>query len=437
MTNQAVLDLEREVDAIDPRSWSALPDVALEREARSLERLGRRIDAHRAAIAAELARRSDPVLGYDGLAARTGYRTAERHLAATAGISVGEAGRRIRAASLPPALAAVGAALSQGRIGLEQADAIVRPLSTSTAAPADLALAAGRLVEAAEGMDADALAREARDAGRALECVDPSEAEEALRRQRYLRLGRARGGMVPLNGLLDPESAVVVVGFFDAVTSPRRGGPRFVDPTAQERAERLRSDDRTDDQLRADALVALIRGRTAADDAALPPMPAPVRVLVPVEALKTSEGTASLEGSEEPVSAVPAGPGSRGTASFEGSDEPVSAATAQRILCDAGYLPIVFTPDRRVVDVGRTQRTFTAPQRAALAARDRGCRFPGCDRPPSWCEAHHITPWSHGGRTSLGNGILLCRHHHLLVHNNHWTIHQKGGAYEFRRPMRT
>ncbi|MEP6482771.1 MAG: HNH endonuclease signature motif containing protein [Rhodoglobus sp.] len=41
--------------------------------------------------------------------------------------------------------------------------------------------------------------------------------------------------------------------------------------------------------------------------------------------------------------------------------------------------------------------------------RDGGCRFPGCDRPPSWCEAHHIVPWSHGGRTDLADGLLLCR----------------------------
>jgi hypothetical protein len=52
-----------------------------------------------------------------------------------------------------------------------------------------------------------------------------------------------------------------------------------------------------------------------------------------------------------------------------------------------------------------------------------GCAAPGCDRPPSWCEAHHIVFWARdGGKTDLDDGILLCRHHHLLFHNNGWEI---------------
>ena len=77
--------------------------------------------------------------------------------------------------------------------------------------------------------------------------------------------------------------------------------------------------------------------------------------------------------------------------------------------------------------LGRETRLYTRRQRVALAARDGGCRFPGCDRPPSWTEAHHIIPWSEGGATDLSHGVLLCRHHHLLLHNNDWRFERRRG----------
>jgi hypothetical protein len=71
---------------------------------------------------------------------------------------------------------------------------------------------------------------------------------------------------------------------------------------------------------------------------------------------------------------------------------------------------------------GRTRRLFTLGQRLGFAVRDKGCVFPGCDRPPAWCEAHHIRGWSRGGPTDLANGCLLCGHHHRLIHQRDWQI---------------
>jgi hypothetical protein len=74
------------------------------------------------------------------------------------------------------------------------------------------------------------------------------------------------------------------------------------------------------------------------------------------------------------------------------------------------------------LEVGRTSRVVTAGQRVALAVRDGGCSFPDCDRPPAWCEAHHLRHWLHGGPTDLANLALLCRAHHRAVHEGGWQL---------------
>jgi hypothetical protein len=70
-----------------------------------------------------------------------------------------------------------------------------------------------------------------------------------------------------------------------------------------------------------------------------------------------------------------------------------------------------------------------------LAKRDGGCAFPGCDRPPSWCEAHHAgDPWACAGETNLDQGVLLCCFHHRLVHNTDWEVRIVDEIPEFLPP---
>jgi hypothetical protein len=71
---------------------------------------------------------------------------------------------------------------------------------------------------------------------------------------------------------------------------------------------------------------------------------------------------------------------------------------------------------------GHTSRTVPAALRRALVARDGGCRFPRCDRPPEWTDAHHVQSWADGGETTMANTTLLCRVHHRLVHEGGWTV---------------
>ena len=132
---------------------------------------------------------------------------------------------------------------------------------------------------------------------------------------------------------------------------------------------------------------------------------------------------------------IPADPGAAtahtGTLLFTG---PVTAATVRKIACDADIIPVLLGGEGRILDIGRTSRVFPPHIRKALTARDQGCAFPGCTIPAPWCEAHHITYWSHGGTTGTENGTLLCSHHHHLIHKEQWTIQLHTGIPWFIPP---
>jgi hypothetical protein len=97
-------------------------------------------------------------------------------------------------------------------------------------------------------------------------------------------------------------------------------------------------------------------------------------------------------------------------------------AGVARIACDAQLTPLLLDPHGIVTDLGRTRRLFSPQQRRLLAARDGGCRFPGCDRPPAHTDAHHVISWLNGGPTDTDNALLLCRYHHRQVHEGRWRI---------------
>ncbi|HET7719547.1 MAG TPA: DUF222 domain-containing protein [Acidimicrobiales bacterium] len=114
--------------------------------------------------------------------------------------------------------------------------------------------------------------------------------------------------------------------------------------------------------------------------------------------------------------------------------EVISAATARRLACQAGIIPAVLGGPSQVLDLGRRRRFHTEPQRLALALRDQGCTAHGCDWPPGLCHAHHQTPWSQGGHTSLDQGRLLCPRHHTRAHDpGYTTTHLPGGKITFHR----
>jgi hypothetical protein len=108
----------------------------------------------------------------------------------------------------------------------------------------------------------------------------------------------------------------------------------------------------------------------------------------------------------------------------------ISPEVARRLGCDASLSAIV-KRGRRVLSVGRKTRAIPAQVDRALRERDRGCRFPGCER-TRFVDAHHVHHWAHGGETSLDNLVLLCRHHHRLVHEGGVSVQHEGGGLAFR-----
>src|SRR2546428_969742 len=100
---------------------------------------------------------------------------------------------------------------------------------------------------------------------------------------------------------------------------------------------------------------------------------------------------------------------------------PISAKTVERWACDCSVTRILMQ-DSVVIDVGRAERTIRGPKRRALIARDQHCQWPGCDRPASWCDGHHIVYWTRGGGDELENLVLLGARHHRNVHEGGWQL---------------
>ena len=376
---------------------ASLSDDALLDEQRDIAALRRQLDVRAALVAGEIDRRSTRALGYDGLAQRAGFLSAAALIQSITGSGRAEAARLVAVGSALDT--PVGAAVLSGAITVDAAAAIGRGLGTTGDAAVPLLAHAATL-------SPEELFTRARDLRDELDADAVARREKAQRDLRFLRYSRREDGMLRGSFLLDPVDGALMTAALDAVLSPRRGGPRFADSGQAARDAALVDDPRSTEQIAADALTAMVRLAIDADPGTLFGSRRPaVRLVVTAD-----------------------------RAVIEDSGEPVSTATVERFVCDAGTIPVKFDTDGQVLNVGRSQRLFTERQRIALAVRDGGCRFPNCDRPPSWCEAHHLNQWAHNGNTDVADGVLLCRRHHLLVHNNHWQISRDGATYTIAPP---
>jgi hypothetical protein len=400
------------------------------------------LDACASLVAGEVGYRSRRDLGYAGLAQREGFRTPEALIQHATGSTAREAttliqvGTLVHQAMTDPAgapgevaageswLAAVGAAVTAGEISVAAATAIRTGLGHPSTGPGSsgpgsadgvtadqLAAAVAALLGEATDLNADELFKAARRLRDELDAAGIADRERAAYQARAFRRVHRAGGASRF--ILDPdlETAAYLDDLYDKLTSPRRGGPRFIDPADQAWADAILGDERSTEQYLHDAITGLLRLGVNADQNDSHQItgsrtPA-VRILISADHL--TEG----------------GPGR-----IEGGDTPISADSVERAICTGGTISILFDSAGQPVDLGREARLFNSRQKIALAARDGGCMWGNCDRPPAWTEAHHINQWKRDhGRTDLADGILLCRHHHLLLHNNHWDIVRNGNSY--------
>jgi hypothetical protein len=336
-------------------------------------------------------------------------------------ISGGAAQRMVRlAAALDAGLPATAEALAAGAVNMEQAQVIagaVADLPTDVAA--DVRAAGEQYLL---GQAATFGPREIGALGQRLyEVVAPAEAarrevaelaraEERAQQRRGLWLTDVAGtSQIRLTGWLDRADAAAVNAALDPLCAPRANAA-----LAGRDARAAGLDSRTPAQRRLDALAEICQLACATGDLPTNGGDRPqVVVTMNLDALRSQVGAATLD---------------------DGS--PLSPTTARRLACDAAIVPAILDGAGQVLDVGRERRVFTGPLRRALILRDRGCAFPGCDRPARWCVGHHVEHWADGGLTRLNNAVLLCGHHHRVIHQGEWKvrINRTDGLPEFIPP---
>ncbi len=365
----------------DGQDLRRVPDERLAREIVDLERRIRGLQAARLRRIAEVDRRRR-VRG-EGQAATASW------LARTLGVSFTSAREDVRVGRALEDMAVTAAALSSGAVSATAVSVLARARDEQ---PQGFEADEEALVAYAASVSPGELIREVR---RWSEAVDPDSSldrSERLRRRRRLRVSSGLDGMVRIEGDLDPETAEPVVtalrAIRDADARRTRAGPVA-------RGPRLGLDDRTSEQRMADALGELsrqwldgsARGRVAGE-----------RPHVTV--------TIGLDELRRP----------RGQVAVLGHGGAVPASLARRVACDATVVPMVLGARSEPLDVGRKTPVVPPAIRRAVVQRDQHCRFPACDRPQAWCDAHHVVHWADGGATALDNLVLLCRAHHRSVH---------------------
>ncbi len=376
-------------------------------------RMRRMLDAGQAQLAAEIARRSRPELGPDGLAKAQGYRNPTALIAATGGTSTGEAARLVKVgeATTPRQLFSgekaparhphVAEALGNASITERAAGAIITMLDRAALRAAHDAIdtAEKTLAEQAPGLTTDQLNRVLARAEAWLDPDGVAPREDEARADVSLTIREERGRIVIL-GEFDPASGAPVKTVIEALVSAEMRATRDADSSGPADPDAPR---RSVKQMQAEALVRLCEHALGCSETDLPLQGATVVVRIDHDDLVHNTGFATIDGITTPI----------------------SVATARRMAAGGQIISCVLGGDSQILDWGRTKRLFTVTQRLALVERDGGCAM--CGAPPGQTKVHHIRWWARdAGPTDLANGVLLCESCHHRIHDNGWDIRIEG-----------
>jgi len=231
------------------------------------------------------------------------------------------------------------------------------------------------------------------------ETADEIEARRLERQERraeahrFLEFKNDGDGSVLIRGSLAVASAEPFIRIVDAYAAAEKHGLERLDPNADYVTPAMR---------RADGLLAMVNAHSQ-------------QALTPANGGDRPRIVITLSYDKLAKQCTDAGLGAKLTR----TGEKLPASAVRQLLCDADLVPAVLNGQSEPLDVGRAQRLVTPPIRAALELRDGGCIFPGCDKPPEACHAHHLIPWWAGGATALSNLVLACPHHHGIIEPGH------------------
>jgi hypothetical protein len=383
-----VSELRSALEALRAEDLDAASDQQLEADFAELQQVMHGLEAERLRRLAQIHRRQSH--------RRDGYLSTSSWLVDRHGLGWTAAARDIRTARSLQRMPRTREALATGDV---TASAVQMLVAARHAHPAQFQRAEGSLVEAARRLPAPQLHRAVATWRQHLDWDQGLKDAERLRERRRLTVSTTMLGMVRVDGDLDPETGEIML---TALRGCQDADRRSRDP----------DDRRSSTQRRADALGEICRqwldhpGRPAS--AGERPQ---VAVVVDLRSLQ----------------------GETGHRSELDHVGPVHPEVIRRLACDASITRVVTRGASEPLDVGRRTPAVPAPMRRAVVVRDGRCRFPGCDRPPAWCDAHHVKHWADGGPTAIGNLVLLCRRHHRLVHDGGFHVELQDGAMRVQR----
>ncbi len=362
-------------------------DEGLATDLDEIERAQRALDAERARRLSEYERR--------GAFTTDGFLSVSAWLAARQAVAPFVAAERVRIARALEAMPATREALAQGEVSSTAVGVLVAAREACSEA---FDASEGSLVEAARTLSYAQLRRAVEYWRQAADLERAERDEELAAERRRLHVSATLDGMVRVDGDLDPETGQVLISALRAVMD--------ADARTHEGPET-----RSPSQRRADALGEICRRWLDICDRPMIAGERPhVVVRVDLDTLRGQVGRSELD-----------------------DVGPITPETARRWACDAKVSRVITRGASHPLDVGRTTKVVPAPLRRAVADRDGGCRFPGCGRPPGWCDAHHVQHWADGGKTALDNLVLLCRPHHRLIHRG-FGVEMVDGQPHFTRP---